>query len=77
VELISLEEFQLLLTYFGSFSLGAVVAGVVVMLLVRSYLPNYIDQKARNLANKEDIGKITDEVEKVKSGEFMFKVHHS
>ena len=63
----TLEEFQFLLTYVGSFGIGAVVTGIVGWLLFRSYLPNYIDQKARNLANKEDIGKITDEVEKVKT----------
>ena len=37
------------------------------ILLVKSYLPKYFEEKGKNLATKEDIGAITDEVEKVKT----------
>lgn len=39
---------------------------VGAILLGRSYLPKYFEEKGKNLATKEDIGAITDEVEKVK-----------
>ena len=35
-------------------------------LLVKTFLPSYLNEKAKNLATKEDIAAITDEVEKVK-----------
>lgn len=35
-------------------------------LLVRNYLPKYLSEKAKNLATKEDIGQITDQVESIK-----------
>ncbi|ELP5903357.1 chromosome partitioning protein ParA, partial [Vibrio vulnificus] len=35
---------------------------------LKSYLPSYFSEKAKNLATKEDIGEITSEVEQVKSG---------
>mgnify|MGYP001106972892 CR=1 FL=1 len=39
---------------------------VGAVLLLKSYLPKYFEEKGKNLATKEDIGAITDEVEKVK-----------
>lgn len=40
----------------------------VLGLLAKSYLPSYFQEKAKNLATKEDIGSITREVESVKAG---------
>lgn len=36
-------------------------------LIVKHFLPSYFNQKGRNLATKEDIGKITKEIETVKT----------
>lgn len=52
---------------FASFGIGAVVAGGVVFLLLKHYLPSYLAEKGKNLATKEDIAEITDEVEGVRS----------
>jgi hypothetical protein len=42
------------------------VIGVAV-LLVRSFLPSYASEKGKNLATREDIARITDEIERVKA----------
>jgi hypothetical protein len=46
--------------------LYAVVAFLLVLLL-KSFLPNYVKKKAENLATKEDIKNITEKIESVKS----------
>ena len=61
------EEIKLLLSYAGSFGLGAILAGGLVWLLLKSFVPSYLMQKAENLATREDIAKITHEIERVKS----------
>jgi hypothetical protein len=40
---------------------------IVGGLLLRNYLSTYFQEKGKNLATKEDIGVITDEVERVRS----------
>jgi hypothetical protein len=45
--------------------LGTIVANAVAALLVGTFLPGYVKDKAKNLATKEDIGAITREVKKV------------
>jgi hypothetical protein len=45
----------------------AAVAGGIVFLLIKSFLPGYLSQKGKNLATQEDIESITDKVELVKS----------
>lgn len=42
------------------------VSIVIVGLLVKTYLPGYIGEKAKNLATKEDIADITKKIEQVK-----------
>ncbi|GLH45196.1 hypothetical protein RS3R6_38650 [Pseudomonas atacamensis] len=39
----------------------------IVGLLIKTYLPGYIGEKAKNLATKEDIAGITDKIEQVKA----------
>jgi len=39
----------------------------IVGLLVKTYLPGYIGEKAKNLATKEDIADITNQIEQVKA----------
>lgn len=57
---------QGILALVGSFGVGAVIAGVVVYFIIKSFLPSYFSEKGKNLATKEDVGKITDEIEEVK-----------
>lgn len=44
----------------------AIIAPFLVGLLVRHYLSSYVEEKAKNLATKEDIADITREIEEVK-----------
>jgi len=46
------------------------IIGLVVGFIIGKFLPSYFSKKGENLATKEDIGKITSEIEKVK---IMFK----
>lgn len=62
-----IEDVKLLLSYLGAIGIG----GGVVFLLLKSFLPSYLAQKAQNLATKEDIARITNEIERVKS-EYAF-----
>ena len=61
------EEFQNLLSLLARYGFEAVIAGAVVFLLLKFFLPGYLSEKGKNLATKEDIAKITDEIERVKS----------
>ncbi|MBN2087623.1 hypothetical protein JW758_04715 [Candidatus Peregrinibacteria bacterium] len=45
----------------------------ILGLLAYRFLPSYVEQKGKNLATKEDIGKITDEIESVKN---LYKQHY-
>jgi hypothetical protein len=60
-------ELREFLSYLGAFGVGGVVAGVCVFLLLKSFVPSYLAEKGKNLATREDMAEITDEIEKVKS----------
>jgi hypothetical protein len=51
----------------GNLSLGAVIGGLFVYFLLKSFLPSYLSEKGKNLATKEDVALITDKVESVKT----------
>jgi hypothetical protein len=63
----SQEEANIVLNLVFRYGFEAVVAGTVVFLLIKYFLPGYLSEKGKNLATKEDIRKITDEVESVKN----------
>lgn len=63
----SAEEIQLLLSYAGSFGLGGMVVGAIVYFMLKSFIPSYLSKKGENLATREDVAKITEEIERVKS----------
>jgi hypothetical protein len=63
----TISEATYLYSLLASVGVGALVAGVIVFLLCRHYLPTYLSEKGRNLATREDIGEITDKVESVRS----------
>jgi beta-glucosidase-like glycosyl hydrolase len=62
------EEIESVLRFLFRYGFEAVIAGTVVFLLIKHFLPGYLSQKGKNLATKEDIEGITDKVESVKAG---------
>ena len=52
-----------LLTGYG---LGGAAAGAVAAFLLKWFMPAYLGEKGRNLATKEDVAEITEEIEGVK-----------
>lgn len=64
----TLDEIKPLLNILFRYGFEGTIAGLVVFLLVKHFLPGYLSQKGKNLATQEDIEAITDKVESVKSG---------
>mgnify|MGYP001770978111 FL=1 len=64
----SISDVKDLFQMFGVFGIGAIIGAGFLFFILKSYLPSYFSEKAKNLATKEDIGEITSEVEQVKSG---------
>lgn len=64
----SISDVKDLVQMFESFGIGAIVGAGFLFFILKSFLPSYFSEKAKNLATKEDIGQITSEVEQVKSG---------
>jgi len=62
------EEIESIGSLLVRYGFEAVIAGFVVFLLIKHFLPGYLSQKGKNLATQEDIENITDKVESVKSG---------
>lgn len=60
-------EIEELISLLGSLSFGAILGGGIIYLFIKSFLPSYLSEKAKNLASKEDIELITEKVESVKS----------
>ncbi len=63
----SAEQIEIILSFTLRYGFEAVVAGLVVFLLLKYFLPGYLSEKGKNLATTEDIAGITTEIEKVKS----------
>jgi len=63
----SAEELKLILSYAGSFGLGGIAVGALVYFLLKSFVPAYLSKKAENLATREDVARITEEIERVKA----------
>lgn len=55
----------------GQFLIGygfeGLIAGLVVFFLLKFFLPGYLSEKGKNLATREDIASITDEIERVRA----------
>lgn len=60
-------ELREFLSYLGAFGSGGAIAAACVAYLLKSFLPSYVAEKAKNVATREDIAEITDKIEKVKS----------
>jgi hypothetical protein len=63
----TIEELKLIIGYFGVLGVGGVIGGGIMWFIVKSFIPDYLAAKGKNLATKEDIGAITREVELVKN----------
>lgn len=63
----SLEQLEQLAIIIIRYGFEAVVAGLVLFLLIKYFLPSYFSEKGKNLATKEDIEEITDKVESVRA----------
>jgi len=63
----SILEVGNLISLFAEFGFGALIGGGVVLLFIKTFIPKYLSEKAKNLATKEDIAEITSKVESVKS----------
>jgi hypothetical protein len=63
----SIDEIKQLLSFAGAFGVGGLVTGFVAFILVKSFIPSYLTKKAENLATREDIAGITNEIELVRS----------
>ena len=61
------EEIKMITQFLIQFSYVAVMAGVVVFLLLKFFLPGYLTEKGKNLATSEDIASITSKIESVKA----------
>lgn len=56
-----------MISLLANLGLGVIIGGGIVYLFIKSFIPKYLSEKAKNLATKEDIADITDKVESVKS----------
>ncbi|WP_108649972.1 hypothetical protein [Dongshaea marina] len=59
--------FKEIISSFDTVGFGLIVGGVAIFLIMKFFFPNYVKEKAKNLATKEDIGGITREVELIRS----------
>jgi hypothetical protein len=60
-------EIEKLTSVLGGFGVGAMLGGGIIYLFIKSFLPSYLSEKAKNLASKEDLELITDKVESVRT----------
>lgn len=63
-----LEAVQAVMSLLIRYGFEAVIAGCIVFILIKFFLPGYLSQKGKNLATREDIEEITNKVESVKAG---------
>jgi hypothetical protein len=64
---VPVDQIESLLMFAVRYGFEAAIAGGVVFLLIKFFLPGYLTEKGKNLATQEDIAAITDKVESVKT----------
>jgi len=60
-------EAKEVLSHLATLGVGGMIGSVILYFFLRSYLPSYFQEKAKNLATKEDIAGITHRIESVKN----------
>ncbi len=62
----SVEEIRFVWGLISGFGSGGAIAGLLVYFLAKHFMPGYLAQKGKNLADKEDIAALTRKVEEVR-----------
>lgn len=62
-----MQELQQLIMYLGLLGLGGMVGASILFLIVKSFVPSYLAEKGKNLATREDVTGITQQIEAVRS----------
>lgn len=62
----TIEELNFLFALAGKISIGILIGGTVIYLIIKNFIPSYLQEKAKNLATKEDIEDITNKVESIR-----------
>ncbi len=62
----TIQEIESIVLFVARYGFEAVIAGIVVFLLIKHFLPGYLSEKGKNLASKQDIEEITTKIEEVK-----------
>lgn len=62
-----IQDLEKILSIAGNFSLGFILGGLTLWLILRYWASSYLSEKGKNLATKEDVGYITDKVESVRN----------
>lgn len=76
----TIDQTEQILLFIARYGFEALIAGCVVFLLIKYFLPGYLSEKGKNLATKDDISEITDKIESVKaeySKEIETFLHHN
>jgi hypothetical protein len=60
-------EIEMIMQLLVRYGFEAIIAGIVVFLLLKFFLPGYLTEKGKNLATSEDIANITKKIEAVKA----------
>lgn len=63
----TLEELIAIKSLASAFGIGATLASFTAWISIKYYLSSYLSEKGKNLATKEDIAEITDQVEAVRT----------
>jgi len=61
------EEIKIIFSFILRYGIEGSLAGLVVFLLIKNFLPGYLTEKGKNLATKEDVEEITGKVESIKT----------
>lgn len=62
----TIEELKMLFELLGYMGVGAILGGGIIFFILKSFIPSYLSEKAKNLAQKEDIEALTVLVEDVR-----------
>ena len=67
VQMLAQQELEMISQFQVRYSYEGIVAGAVVFLLIKFFLPGYLTEKGKNLATSEDVEEITQKIESIKA----------
>lgn len=62
-----IKDIQEIGQFLNGYGFEGLIAGLVVFFLLKFFLPGYLSKKGKNLATREDIASINDEIERVRA----------